>query len=422
MSSELSSLDLGGSAAASSRNKDEGSEAHTASLEEGMGPRRNRQRPNDLEIFFEHFSKRPSAGQTFSEDWEEAGRGVEGEFTHPASMIATEEEGTISGDLMGQAEKSPLAGWKNHSPHRAGSVRPDLPPCALPWKPAKPDRGNFLPKDRGLHTQTGEPATEDSKVQMAFLQMEVINPLPTSSGPFQAQAPPEEASPSPAPRGLGEPLQLREPFGEESPMFLKHTHPPKESPEPKDRVEPVATLDRGERRAPPVTSRKPRVVLEEIEGAVPLRLGFPSGKQKEMTPFQTGGQEGSLEDISKTSVANKIRIFETHGAETRRVSHGETRLLPSELSSEASLGQVEQQRTQLLDLGFVQLQPPGDIASPKAAHFSVMPPATRYFREGTSATSHHEGCMEPELISPDSGCETTLEEATGATGHVSPCP
>lgn len=423
VSAELSSLDLGGSAAASSRNKDEGSEAHTASLEEGMGPRRNRQRPNDLEIFFEHFSKRPSTGQTFSEDWEEAGRGVEGEFTHPASMIAaTEEEGTSSGDLMGQAEKSPLAGWKNHSPHRAGSVHPDLPPCALPWKPAKPDRGNFLPKDRGLHTQTGEPATEDSKVQMAFLQMEVINPLPTSSGPFQAQAPPEEASPSPAPRGLGEPLQLREPFGEESPMFLKHTHPPKESPEPKDRVEPVATLDRGERRAPPVTSRKPRVVLEEIEGAVPLRLGFPAGKQKEMTPFQTGGQEGSLEDISKTSVANKIRIFETHGAETRRVSHGETRLLPSELSSEASLGQVEQQRTQLLDLGFVQLQPPGDIASPKAAHFSVMPPATRYFREGTSATSHHEGCMEPELISPDSGCETTLEEATGGTGHVSPCP
>lgn len=422
-STELNSSDLWGSPAASGRNKDADREAHTASLEEGVGSPTNHRRPHDLEAFVEQLSKAPSPGQTFAEVWEEVGWGVEAEFTQPASTIPTEEEAPRSGDLMGRAEKSPQAGWENHSPHRGEGVRPDLPACTLPWKPAKLDRGNFLSRDRGLiPTQTAEPVMEDSKVQMTFLQMEVIDPLPTAPDPFPAQAPPEEASPSPAPYESGEPLQLRDPVGEESPIFLKQVHPPKECLEPKDQVESVVTLARGERRAPPVASRKPRVVLEEVQGAVPLGLGFLSGKQKEMTPFQAGGQEGSLEDISKTSVANKIRIFETQGVESRRLSQGETKVLPNELSSEASRGPVEQQRNKLLDLGFVQLQTPGDIASPTTTHFSMMPPAARHFREGTSTTSHHEGCMELELLSPDSGCETTLDEATGGTGHVSPHP
>ncbi|EPY78294.1 hypothetical protein CB1_001108043 [Camelus ferus] len=234
-------------------------------------------------------------------------------------------------------------------------------------------------------------------------------------GEFTHPAPsmsPEEASPSPAPHGSGEPLQLRDSFGEQAPLFLKHTHPSKESPEPKDRVELVVTSDGGERRAPPVASRKPRVVPEEVEGLV-----FPSGKQKEMTSFQHGGQEGSLEDISKTSVANKIRIFETHGAETRRASQGETRAFANELSSEASAGQVEQQRNKLLDLGFVQFQPPGDFAVLKATHSSVMLPATKHFREGISTTAPREGCLDVELVSASTGCEAPLEEATGGTGH-----
>lgn len=290
---------------------------------------------------------------------------------------------------------------------------PDFPACALPWTLAKPDR-DFLPKDKGpVHTQTGQPMREHSKVHMEFLQMEVINPLPTSRGPFQA--PPEDASASPTPHGSGEPLQLGDPFGEQPPVFLR------ESPEPKDQVQPVVTLDRGERKAPPVASRKRRVVLEEVEGVAALRLGFPSGKPK-LTPFQAGSQEGSLEDISKTSVANKIWIFETHGAESRRASQGETWALPSELSSEASLGQAEQQQNKLSDLSFVQLPPPKDIAGPNATHSSMMSPTTSHFREGVSTTSH----QELELMSPDSGCETTLEEATGGAGHVSPyshhCP
>lgn len=315
---------------------------------------------------------------------------------------------------MEKAEKNPPAAWRNHSPHRGAGVCPDFPACALPWTLAKPDRDNFLPKDKGpVHTQTGQPVREHSKVHTEFLQMEVINPLPASRGPFQA--PPEDASASPASHGSGEPLQLGDPFGEQPPVFLR------ESPEPKDQVEPVVTLDRGERKAPPVASRKRRVVLEEVEGVAALRLGFPSGKPK-MTPFQAGGQEGSLEDISKTSVANKIWIFETHGAESWRASQGETWALPSELSSEASLGQAEQQQNKLSDLGFVQLPPPEDIAGSNAMHSSMMSPTTSHFREGVSTTSH----QELELMSPDSGCETTLEEATGGAGHVSPhshrCP
>nr|XP_035920504.1 band 4.1-like protein 1 isoform X5 [Halichoerus grypus] len=424
-SSVLTSSDPQGPAAASSRSEDKEGDGHTASLEEGARSPRDHGRPDGPEAFVEQLRKGPSPGQTFAEDWEEAGRGVEGEFSHPACNLGTEEEAPKGGDLMEKAEKSPPAGWQNHSPHRGGGMRPDLPACALPWttppndvrKPTKPDRGNFLHQDRRLvHIQTGEPAMEDRKASV-FLQMDMIAPLPASPGPFQAQAAPEETSPSPAPRGSGEPPQLGDPFGEQSPVFLKHAHPFKGRPEPKDRVGPSVTPDGDERRAPPVASRKPRIVSEGAEGAVPLGLVFPSGKQKEMTSFQARGQEGSLEDISKTSVANKIRIFETHGAETRRASQGETRALMSELSSEASVGQVEQQRNKLLDMGFVQLQPPGDFAGPKATHSSVTSPAPRYFREGIATTSPREECTDLELMSPDSGCETALEETTGGTGH-----
>ncbi|KAF3824852.1 hypothetical protein GH733_010186, partial [Mirounga leonina] len=230
----------------------------------------------------------------------------------------------------------------------------------------------------------------------------------TSSDP---QGPAAASSRSENKEGVGHTASLEE--GARSPK--DHGRP--DGPEAFDRVGPSVTPDGGERRAPPVASRKPRIVSEGAEGAVPLGLVFPSGKQKEMTSFQAGGQEGSLEDISKTSVANKIRIFETHGAETRRASQGETRALMSELSSEASVGQVEQQRNKLLDLGFVQLQPPGDFAGPKATHSSVTSPAPRYFREGIATTSPREECTDLELMSPDSGCETALEETTGGTGH-----
>ena len=419
---ELDSSGPWGSAAAG--NKHHGGVAPSASPEEEAGPPRNH-RPEDLEVFVEQLGKGPSPGLTFTEDGDAAQCWVEGEDAHALSSEAAEEEVPKSGDLMGKAEKSP-PGERNHSPHRGGAVQTDPQVFALPWaippgnvgKPARPDKGNFLPEERGrVHTQIGEPAAEDSKVA-AFLQMEVITPFPTSPLPSAAQISPEAASPSSSPNGSGEPVQLRDPFGEQPPVFLRYAHPSKESPEPKDRVGLAVTpTDGGERRAPPVASRKPRIISEEAEGLV-----FPAGKHRETPPLQAGGHEGSLEDISKTSVANKIRIFETHGAETRWTGLGETRAFAHELSSEASTGQAEPQRSKRFDLGCVQFQPPGDLAVPTVTQPSTMPPAPSRFREGVSTSFPREGHKDVELVSSNPGCETTLEEAPGGTGHVSPCP
>ncbi|PNI27965.1 EPB41L1 isoform 2 [Pan troglodytes] len=402
----LNSLDLRVSAAASSRSKDE---AHMTSPKEGAGTPKIHGGPGDL--------KGSPAGQTFAEGWEDAQWGVEGEFPHLTASAAREEGTPVSGDLLGKAEESPTEELKKHPPHRGRGVHPDPQACALPRaiplnvrKPVKPDRGNFPPKERGVvPTQKGGAELKDREAS-AFLHMEVIIPLPASPGHSEDLAALEEASPSPTSHGSGEPSELREPF-------LRHVHLSKASPEPKDQVGfVVSPATGGERRPPPITSRKPRVVPEEAEGRIPLGFGFPSGKRREMTSFQAGDQEGSLEDISKTSVANKIRIFETHGAETRRMSEGEARSLPNDISSEAPVGQAEQQRSTLSDLGFAQLQPPGDFASPKATHSTVIPLATRHFREDTSA-SYQEAHTELEPVSPDSGCETTLAEATG-TGRA----
>ncbi|KAM9590304.1 uncharacterized protein ACIGJ3_001188 [Trichechus inunguis] len=411
-SSVVNSSDQPGSAAALDRNKDE---THTTSSEEGAGPPKNHGRPDDFKAFVKQLSKGPSPGQTFVVNWEEVQQGVEGELTHSTASASEEEEAPVNRDLMGKAEKSSPAELKNDSPHRGREVHPDLEACALPCtippnsvsKPAK------LGRERGpFHTQTGESETEDSEAS-TFLQMEVITRIPASPDQLEALAAPEEASQNPAPRGSLEPSELRDPFGEQLPVFLKHAHSPNQSLDPKDLVRLVVTPDGGERRAPPITSRKPRIVPEEAEGAIPLGWMFSSGKQKEMTSFQAGSQEGSLEDVSKTSVANKIRMFEIHGTETPRASRGETGAFPNELSSKASIGQVEQQQNKFLDLGFIQLRPPGDFASPKVTHCSMMPLATKYFGNSVSTTSHHERCMELELLSPDSGCETTLEEAAG---------
>ncbi|XP_037666851.1 band 4.1-like protein 1 isoform X2 [Choloepus didactylus] len=426
-SSELNFSAQLGSAMAPGRSKDG---APVTPSEEQAGLPKNHGRPADLKAFVEQLGKGPFPGQTFAEGREEAQQGVDGEFTPPRSSAAEEEQGPISGDLVGKAEKSLPAELESLSPCRRGGVCPDLEALAFPWnippndvsKPAKPDRGSFLPQERGpFHTQTGEPEMEDSKAS-AVLQIEVITPLAASADHLEALAAPEEVPPSPGPCGSEETLELRDPFGEQHPVFLKHAHPPNEIPDPKDRVGMVVTPDGGERRAPPIASRKPRFLPEEAGETMPLGLVFPSGKQKEMTSFQAGGQEGSLEDVSKTSVANKIRIFETHGAETRRLSQGETRASSNGLSSGASPGQVEPQQNKLFNLSFIQFQPPGDVASPKAAHSSVRPLASRLFGESISTTSHQEGCTELELVSPDSGCETTLEEATGVTGHVPPAP
>ncbi|XP_069863292.1 band 4.1-like protein 1 isoform X4 [Dipodomys merriami] len=400
---ELNSLVLRDSVTASGRNKDAACSAppdQEARLPRSQGSSDDQQGP--------------SPGQLLAEDREEGQQGIEGGCTHPPTSVSGKEEAPVRGALMGQEEENPATRRNKHSPNRGGVVRLDPQACALLHtipshvrRPARPDRGNFLSRDPGVvPTETRELATGDRQASEVH-HMELIIPLPASPDHTEAL---EEVSPRPGPAGP----QPRDPFGEQFPVFLKPVHLPKESSESKDQVGLMVSPDtKGERRAPPVVSKKPRIVSEEAEGVVPLGLMFPLGKQKEMTPLQAEDQVGSLEDISKTSVANKIRIFETHGAEPHRAGQGETRALPNELTLEASMGQVELQRNKLLDLGFVQLQPPGDSASPKDMHSSAMPLAPRPFWEGISASSHQERCSELELVSPDSGCETTLEEATG---------
>uniref|UniRef100_A0A8C2W4J9 Erythrocyte membrane protein band 4.1 like 1 n=1 Tax=Chinchilla lanigera TaxID=34839 RepID=A0A8C2W4J9_CHILA len=409
---ELNSSEQMGSAAAFGRNKDE---AHEISSEEGPRSLRSHGRPGDLQ--------EASPEQIFAEDLKEAQSEVEGQFIHTTASSAEEEEAHESGDLMEKAEKSPPTRRRNRFPNGVGGVHLDAQACALLWtippqvrKPAKPDRadrGNFLPKERGAdHTQAREPETGDHKAS-ALLHTEVVTPLPTSSAHSEALVALDDTSPSLLPQRSGEPSELRDPFGDQLPVFLKHVRPPKESLETKDQVRlAMSSNTGGDRKAPPVVSRKPRVIPGEGERVTPLGWMFPAGKQKEITSFQAGVQEGSLEDISKTSVANKIRIFETHGVEVRRASQGETRAFSSE-PSEASPGQVEPQWSKLSDLSSVQLQPPGDFASPKATDSSMMPQANRHFVEGISTTSHQERCPELELMSPDSGCQTALEETTG---------
>ncbi|XP_033622890.1 band 4.1-like protein 1 isoform X2 [Fukomys damarensis] len=402
---ELNSSELMGSAAVFGRNKEE---ARAFSSEEGPRALGSHGRPDDLP----ELSPEP----VFAEDQEEAQSGVQGKFTHPKASVFKEEEACNSRDLMEKAEKSPATRLKNRFPNGVGGVHLDAQARALLWtipphvrKPAKPDRDNFLLKERRAdHTQTREPKTGDHKAP-AFLHVEVVTPLPTSSDLSEAVVALQGSSPSLVPQGSGEPSELRDPLGDQFPVFLKYAHPPKESLESKAQIKLTMWPNtEGEQRAPPVVSRKPKVIPGEVEGVIPLELVFPSGKQKETTSFHVEVQE----DISKTSVANKIRIFETHGIEVRRASQGETRSFSNE-SSEASTGQIEQQRSKLLDLGFMQLQPPGDLAGPNATASSMMPLATRHFGEGLSTTSHQKRCPELALMSPDSGCKTTLEETAG---------
>nr|XP_034351367.1 band 4.1-like protein 1 isoform X4 [Arvicanthis niloticus] len=380
---EPRSSDPRATAPGSSQNKDE---AHLASSAEEAWSPRDHGRPDDLQG--------AAVSQTLEEDWENA-QGLEGESAYPMASVA-EDEVPMSIDWLGKTEKSPPGrGGGVHLDAQACALLRTIPPCVR--KPARPDQGSFLPKEkRAVSIQAVEPETKDR---------EAVTPLPASSGHAEVLAAMEDTSLSPVPPGSGEPSESRDFFRDQFPVVLKYIHLPEEIPGPKD--------PQGERKAPPVASKKPRVVPEGTEGPALLGLMLPSGKQE--TSLQDRDQGGSQEDISKTSVANKIRIFEIHGAEACRANQGEMRTLPQELPSEASPGQVEQ-RNKLLDLGFVQLQPPGDLASAKVTCSSLMPLATQHYGEGTPTTSHQERCTDPELVSPDSGCETTLEEATGRAG------
>ncbi|XP_051701028.2 band 4.1-like protein 1 isoform X2 [Oryctolagus cuniculus] len=363
----------GASAAASGGSEDEG---HTASSEEGVAP------PEGL--------KEPSAGRMFAEDQGEARQGTEREFTHLAAGVAEEGEPPGSGGLMGGAEESPPERWRNRSLQGGGAGHPDAPARVPQWaappevrKLARLDTGDLqLQERRVTQSRPGEPEAS------APPRREATTPPPASPRSSEVLAAPQGAPPSPAAPGSGGSAALRA----QAPAWLTN------APEPTGLAGSAV---------PPVPSRKPRVVPEEAEAAT------PPGLQRQVTSFQAGGQESSLEDISKTSVATKIRIFETHGAEPRPARQLEARALPGDLSPEAPAGQVEQQRSKLLDLGLIQLQPPGDFASPRAVPCSAPPLSTRHAGSGTSASSPQEARTELRLVSPDSGCGAALEEAPG---------
>ncbi|XP_034351370.1 band 4.1-like protein 1 isoform X6 [Arvicanthis niloticus] len=304
---EPRSSDPRATAPGSSQNKDE---AHLASSAEEAWSPRDHGRPDDLQG--------AAVSQTLEEDWENA-QGLEGESAYPMASVA-EDEVPMSIDWLGKTEKSPPGrGGGVHLDAQACALLRTIPPCVR--KPARPDQGSFLPKEkRAVSIQAVEPETKDR---------EAVTPLPASSGHAEVLAAMEDTSLSPVPPGSGEPSESRDFFRDQFPVVLKYIHLPEEIPGPKD--------PQGERKAPPVASKKPRVVPEGTEGPALLGLMLPSGKQE--TSLQDRDQGGSQEDISKTSVANKIRIFEIHGAEACRANQGEMRTLPQELPSEASPGQ-----------------------------------------------------------------------------------
>lgn len=282
-------------------------------------------------------SSGPSPGLMFAEDGDAAQCGVEGERPLLALISeAAEEEAPKCGDLMERLRKAP--GERNHSPHRRGAMRPDPQGFALRGhppdvgKPARPDRGNFLPKERGpVHTQTGEPAAEDSKVP-AFLQMEVITPLPTS--PFSIcwlRFLQRRSCLSSSPHDLGTPCAAQGPLWRTAPVFLRPCILQR-GLEPEHRVE-VAGTRQMEGAEPPSPAGSPECISEEAGVGVPCR-----GTRR--CPLSRLGVKRAHWKIS-TQEASANRHARPW-AETRRTGL-ETRAFAHELSSEASTGQAEQQ-------------------------------------------------------------------------------
>ncbi|XP_049635075.1 band 4.1-like protein 1 isoform X3 [Suncus etruscus] len=359
--------------------------------EQGAGPPK---REDERAVFVGKLQEEPAPGQEFAEDWKGAWYGMQGEITH---IAGTPEEGPQNGDLVEQAE------WKNHAQHRGGPVHPD--PQAWDFQVADPfqnGRKLSIAQKTWSDPNPGAEAVHEDPQAFSFLQMEVVAPLPTSA---------EETSPCPDDQEPGGLLELGDPIGEPPLFSPKRALHSKEDAELEDRVATIRAPDGVRRRAPPVASKKPRFVPEEATGTLPPGVLFLSGKPKEKPLLQAGRQEGSLEDISKASVANKIRIFETQGPEGLRGS-------PSDGSAETTLAQLEQQRKKLLELGLIQLQLPRENGvSSWVPHASAMPPPPRPFRGRLTPTSQQAGHRELDLSSPDSGCETTLVEATGGPGH-----
>ncbi|XP_038606329.1 band 4.1-like protein 1 isoform X2 [Tachyglossus aculeatus] len=412
--SKLSFIDQRASVGAFREGKDE-----SPGEEEPSGPRTV---VDGSQVIFERMRKRRSSSPSDAREGESSPVRVErggGELTSPTDEGSGEGKDlwtgpSADGFVEGVLGRSP-PGLRDGRLGEGSDV--GLPRASGQRASASVEAGRkwsqlHEPKERGpgQAPEAGREEAEDTEGSKMFLQMEGIELKPSAlafpasprspgaveedhrhSGPSGAQGRPREGS-----RSEEEPVE-----------FLKCVRPPKGRKESEERPPPTsasgseaergACVPNGKRRAEP---KQPRWATVGSPQIIPEAPGWSQ-------PFRAGGQEGSLEDISKTSVANKIKIFE-RGGEIYVSDH------PFLAQGEAWSG------ARISEQGFARQQPVrGDTPDPR------MPgrPGTKLtgraaaVRPGAESPKEEDddnprdGEEDPELASPDSGCEITLAEA-----------
>ncbi|XP_016283037.2 band 4.1-like protein 1 isoform X3 [Monodelphis domestica] len=395
---------------------------------------------DELKVLLEQLSKktplshRPSSNEKSSFERKE-------EFLDPTSDKYIEEEMPETGNSIEKAQESPLDGFNKHSPSKGeGNEFPNRDPdpgaAILPKrvpqggvnKSNRQKEGHFLLQERRLfQALEGDLELNEKKASTVFLQMEGI--IMKDS----ALASPENSEVLAAWEVHADPLlQKQEQQSNDGPsdtelpiVFPKTFRFSKGGLGTKD----TAVSEGANTEELPIVNGKPKGGAKPTEPG-DLVLTTLGREPKQGISFQASGHEGSQEDISKTSVANKIKIFErgdTHGEDNFWASIGDSRALPSEQSSEPFPGQVEQQRNKLLELGFVQPHPPSNSSSPKGTELTGSASDTGHFMDtpGTSvdpiravlvATELYQKRDEELTQAPvDSGSEATLAEARSKT-------
>ncbi|XP_074148638.1 band 4.1-like protein 1 isoform X1 [Sminthopsis crassicaudata] len=392
---------------------------------------------DELKVLLEQLSKKTSLSYKPTSNEKRPCESKEGEFLDQTGGKFTEEEMPKTGSFIEKAQKNLSDGLENHLPSRGGSESPntnaDQGAANHPRVPLGdvkgPDRlkeDHFLFQERPFHTLEGDAELNENKASTAFLQMEGImmkDSALASPGNSEALAAWEDRTEPPPPGEQQSSNGL--PHTEHPIVFPKTARFPKESLETKDAVVP----DVANTKDLPTANGKPKDGAKQTK-AGSLVLTALERKPNQGISFQASGHEGSQEDISKTSVANKIKIFErgdTHGGDNFWASVGDSKAQPGEQASEPFPGQVEQQRNKLLELGFVQLHPPSDISSPKATEPPGSASDTGHFitKPGTAADPFRTVFIAPELpqerdevlkhASVDSGSKAMLAEARSKT-------
>ncbi|XP_020854316.1 band 4.1-like protein 1 isoform X3 [Phascolarctos cinereus] len=388
---------------------------------------------DELKVLLEQLSKKTSLNHQPASN-EQSSCERKGEFPDVTRGKYVEEEVPGTGNSIGKAQKSPPDDLENDLPSK-GERRefPNTGPRRVLQggvnEPGRQREDRFLFQERrSFHALEGDPELNENQASTIFLQMEGImmnDPALASPGNSEASAAWEDSTDPPPPER--EQWYNDGPSDTEHPIvFPKTFRFPKGSLGTKESVVPEVVKT----EELPTTSEKPKDGAKQTKAAGGLVLTALGREPKQGISFQASGHEGSQEDISKTSVANKIKIFErgdTHGADNLWTNVGDFRALPSEQSSEPFPGQVEQQRNKLLELGFVQLHPPNNLSSPKATEPTGSASDTSHFmtKPGTSADPVRAVLIATELqqerdeelkrASVDSGSKAVLAEARSKT-------